>query len=136
MVRYYHLEILACPECRNPRLIVYPVREAERDEEIADPEKLKCRRWCYLYDRPASTVPLKTCVSTCMRRDIDEGVIVCVVCGRWYPIVKGIPVLMDDKYRDRERDEEIAERLKPLLPSWVKQNARLPIPLAPADIEG
>ncbi|BAA79470.1 hypothetical protein APE_0505 [Aeropyrum pernix K1] len=132
MVRYYHIEMLACPECRNPRLILYVVRE-KRGAMPPQPERLKCRRWCYLFDRPASTVPLSTCVSSCVERDIEEGVLVCPACGRWYPIVEGIPVMMDDKYRDPERDREIASRLAGHVPEWVKLRAVAPVPLEPRE---
>ncbi|MCE4604358.1 MAG: Trm112 family protein [Aeropyrum sp.] len=128
MVRYYHLELLACPECRNPRLVVYPVRVTEGGMPPR-PESLKCRRWCYLFDRPSSTVPVESCVSSCVYKDIEEGVIVCPSCGRWYPIVDGIPVMMDDKYRDEERDREAAARLSPHLPDWIRIRARRPVPL-------
>lgn len=128
MVRYYHLELLACPECKNPRLIVYPLKEAL--EGVPErPESLKCRRWCYLYDRPASVVPVRSCVETCVARDIAEGVIVCPSCGRWYPIIDGIPVMMDDKYRREERDREIAEKMSDRIPGWIRLRARLPIQL-------
>ncbi len=129
MVRYYHLELLACPECRNPRLLVYSLKESIKEFDDSVASKLKCRKWCYLYDRPASTVPLDTCRKTCMFREIDEGVIVCPSCGRWYPIVNSIPVLMDDKYRDVERDREFAERVKDKLPSWIKQYMLHPLSL-------
>ena len=129
MVRYYHLELLACPECRNPFLIVYSIKELKADISEEAASKLKCRRWCYLYNMPASRVPLSSCVKTCMYREIEEGVIVCTYCGRWYPIVKTIPVMMDDKYRDKERDREFAEKVRGKIPSWIKQYMRLPLPL-------
>ena len=127
MVRYYHLELLACPECGNTRLLVYALAEKEKTGP-PEPSKVKCRRWCYLYDRPAATVPLKSCIRTCMMREIEEGLIVCTRCGRWYPIVDSIPVMMDDKYRDLDRDREFAERVRDALPDWVKRYTKIPLP--------
>ncbi len=129
MVRYYHLELLACPECRNPFLLVYSLKEIRSSVSKEAASKLKCRRWCYLYNMPASRVPLSSCIKTCMHREIEEGVIVCTYCGRWYPIVKTIPVMMDDKYRDKDRDEAFANNVRGKLPSWIKQYMKLPLPL-------
>ena len=128
MVRYYHLELLACPECRNYRLYIHSLKESKQDFNEKEADKLKCRRWCYLYDKPASLIPLSTCVRTCMNRDIEEGVIVCPSCGRWYPIVNSIPVMMNDRYRDEKRDIEFIDRTKDRIPDWLKELMKNPIP--------
>ncbi len=133
-LRWFHAELLACPACGNTRLIIYPFKEKEAGLP-GSPEKVKCRRWCYLYDRPAATVPLKSCVSTCMYREVEEGVIVCPVCGRWYPITEGIVVMLDDKYRDDKKYLEFIEKYRDRLPEWVARHMKIP-PLTGAQAQG
>ena len=126
-MRYFHLELLACPVCRNTRLLTYVLRE--RDASMPEsPERVKCRRWCGLYDRPAESVPLKSCTSTCMYREIEDGILVCTSCGRWYPVVNGIAVMLDDKYRDERRDREFLRQAYERLPEWVRKYMQHPNP--------
>ncbi|MEM2629338.1 MAG: Trm112 family protein, partial [Acidilobaceae archaeon] len=107
-MRYYFFELLACPVCKNPNLILYTILEESREVNI-DVEKVRCRRWCSLYSRSASEVLIEEC-RKCTRRDIIEGVIVCNNCGRWYPIINSIPVMLVNKYRNPKEDEVFIKR--------------------------
>lgn len=49
---------------------------------------------------------------------ITEGILYCSMCGRFYPIVEGIPVLLPDDLRDRDADMDMLRRL-PGLPEKV-----------------
>jgi uncharacterized protein YbaR (Trm112 family) len=68
-----------------------------------DPAKVRCRDTCYFLRKPASQVPLETCAQ-CVNKDVVEGVLVCRNCGRWYPIIDGIPRMLDDKFRKVKED--------------------------------
>jgi len=124
-MKYYFFELLACPMCRSPNLKLYAIEESEEDVEV-DVEKVRCKRYCSLFDRRAVTVPTRVCSSLCVKRRIDTGVIVCVNCGRWYPIVKGIPVMLDDKYRDESKDREFVEKYLEKIPDNVRVYMRIP----------
>lgn len=55
--------------------------------------------------------------------EVDQGLIVCPECGRWYPIgsaVETIPELMPDDLRERERDIEFLKKWEAKLPDNVK----------------
>ena len=42
---------------------------------------------------------------------VQEGLLTCSHCGRYYPIVYGIPIMTPDEYRERALEE-------PLLKKW------------------
>jgi uncharacterized protein len=46
--------------------------------------------------------------------DITEGLLTCPACGRYYPIVYGIPIMTPDEYRERALEE-------PILKKWGRQ---------------
>ena len=122
-MRYYFLELLACPECKS-RLTLYVIEEKESDIKV-DVERVRCRTWCGLYSKPASEVPLEKCRS-CVRREILQGVLICRNCGRWYPIMDGIPILIDDKYRKEKEDREFLRRNLDKIPLDIRRLMRRP----------
>ncbi|MDG6989278.1 MAG: Trm112 family protein [Nitrososphaerota archaeon] len=50
---------------------------------------------------------------------IVEGVLVCSKCGRYYPIIDEIPVMLPDSLRNREEDLAFLERWNLKLPEKV-----------------
>lgn len=42
---------------------------------------------------------------------VQEGLLTCSQCGRYYPIIYGIPIMTPDEYRERALEE-------PLLQKW------------------
>lgn len=123
-MRYYFFELLACPICKNPNLLLHSIEE-ERRETRVDVERVRCRRWCSLYWRDARETPLELC-RDCVNRDIVEGIIVCTNCGRWYPIISGIPVMVNDRYRNAKEDEEFMRRNASRIPQHLKNYMRIP----------
>jgi uncharacterized protein YbaR (Trm112 family) len=43
--------------------------------------------------------------------EILEGLLTCSQCGRYFPVIYGIPILIPDEYRDESLE-------KPLLQKW------------------
>lgn len=59
--------------------------------------------------------------------EVDEGLLVCIRCGRWYPIgsaVETIPELLPDELRDRDRDLSWLERWRRLIPIDVVEDGK------------
>jgi uncharacterized protein YbaR (Trm112 family) len=58
--------------------------------------------------------------------EIDEALITCPKCGRWYPVIEGIPCMLPDDLRldGRQRKEENAflERWKEHIPVDILKN--------------
>jgi uncharacterized protein YbaR (Trm112 family) len=42
--------------------------------------------------------------------EIIEGILTCDQCGRYYPIVHGIPVMSPDEYRETSLEKPILEK--------------------------
>jgi uncharacterized protein YbaR (Trm112 family) len=51
--------------------------------------------------------------------EVKEGVLYCTKCGRYYPIMDEIPVMLPDELRDRQRDLDFLGRWKARLPDKV-----------------
>lgn len=59
--------------------------------------------------------------------EVEEGLIRCPECGRWYPIgsaVETIPELMPDDLREEERDIEFLKKWESKLPEEVKSEGK------------
>jgi uncharacterized protein YbaR (Trm112 family) len=59
--------------------------------------------------------------------EVEEGLIRCPECGRWYPIgsaVETIPELMPDDLREEERDMEFLRKWESKLPAEVKAEGK------------
>lgn len=41
---------------------------------------------------------------------VQEGLLSCSHCGRYYPIVYGIPIMTPDEYRERALEEPLLEK--------------------------
>jgi len=46
-----------------------------------------------------------------LEQTVLEGLLTCKTCERYYPIVKGIPIMSPDEYREFELEQ-------PLIDSW------------------
>jgi len=128
-LRYYFLELLACPVCKHFPLELYPIETVERPLDDETLRRVRCREYCGYLRRPADTVPIDTC-RECSRIYVKTGLLICPNCGRWYPILDGIPRLLDDKYRRREDDIRFLRRYYNTLPDEVKDKMREPNPKA------
>lgn len=124
-MRYYFVELLVCPVCKS-EMNLYTIKVVERPVNV-DVERVRCRRYCSLHRRPASEVPTDEC-RRCVNLDIVEAVFVCPKCGRWYPVIEGIPRLLDDKVRKArlKEDLEFVRSRLDKLPAEAKASMRIP----------
>lgn len=62
-------------------------------------------------------------------KDLDENVLegffTCTKCSRLYPIVKGIPIMNPDEYREYRLEEPLLEKWRPHLNGRKVENFRL-----------
>jgi uncharacterized protein YbaR (Trm112 family) len=54
---------------------------------------------------------------------IEDGILFCNSCSRFYPIVEEIPIILPDNLRDKNKDLEILKKWSHLLPEKIKKNA-------------
>jgi SAM-dependent methyltransferase/uncharacterized protein YbaR (Trm112 family) len=52
--------------------------------------------------------------------EIDEGLLVCGECGRWYPIIGQLPEILPDHLRDAARDAAWFRSIEPALPAELR----------------
>ena len=51
--------------------------------------------------------------------EVAEGALCCEKCGRYYPIIEEIPVMLPDELRDKKRDMDFLGRWQEKLPAKV-----------------
>jgi uncharacterized protein YbaR (Trm112 family) len=54
---------------------------------------------------------------------IDMGLLYCVKCTRFYPIIEQIPVMLPDELRDKQKDLEFLQRWQSKIPPNILRNA-------------
>lgn len=66
---------------------------------------------------------------TTITKDIDErileGFLTCNNCNRIYPMVKGIPIMNPDEYREFELEQPLLEKWGPYLKGKKVENFRI-----------
>lgn len=50
-----------------------------------------------------------------INNNILEGVLTCSHCSRYYPIVKGVPIMSPDEYREKQLEAPLVEKWMPEL---------------------
>ncbi|MBM5804704.1 MAG: Trm112 family protein [Candidatus Verstraetearchaeota archaeon] len=58
------------------------------------------------------------------KEEIDEGILLCTGCGRWYPIIESIPHMLPDDLRDRKEDANFLLKWKRLIPDAVLKEGK------------
>lgn len=102
-MKYRLMDLLQC-SCGRTNLSVNGA--AERTVPFNDSlRQVKCSNTCALRKRSASAVTPADC-NECYTREVETGTISCV-CGKTYPIVRGIPrFLPDDLAADLKKAQE------------------------------
>ncbi len=123
-MKYFVADILACPVCKSRNLMLHVIEEY--DEEVSiDISRVRCKEYCHYLGKPADQVSEDVC-RICVRKRIKTGVLVCLDCGRWYPIMETIPVMLDDDYRDRKLDSKFIREYLDRIPGEVLEKMKIP----------
>ncbi len=125
-MRYALLNLLACPMCKQFPLKLYVFEEStfEKDFKVNTPF---CDVYCGLMGKPVKEVKDKVNCRECVKRDIVAGILLCPKCGRWYPIINGIPMMYPDDKRKhpkvKERESRFLRRYADKLPGELRRMA-------------
>jgi len=60
-----------------------------------------------------------------LEQNILEGLLTCKTCERYYPIVKGIPIMSPDEYREFKLEQPLIDNWKNHLQGKKTENFRL-----------
>ncbi len=66
-----------------------------------------------------------TAITKNVEQEVVEGFLSCDNCKRIYPIVKGIPIMNPDEYRELQFEKPLLEKLKPYLKNREVKNFKL-----------
>jgi len=55
---------------------------------------------------------------------IEQGILYCKKCNRFYPIIDEIPIMLPDEFRSEETEKKFLRNNKERLPSKIINNAR------------
>ena len=119
-MKYRLLDLLACPICKHFPLDLLVLKETPLEEGSRWP---RCEEYCGLLAKPVSEVERTPC-EECYRKEVEEGVLLCSKCGRWYPIIEGIPHMLPDELRDEKEDRAFLERYADRLPKKLLEEGR------------
>lgn len=114
------MDLLLCPHCRES-LELHVFSESGNDYRGKIPGPV-CRHFCHLRKRNLEGKRLGFDCTDCFRKEITEGLLTCR-CGRYYPIIGGIPRMLPDSLRDdfirgefssflKKYEKEIPENLR------------------------
>jgi ubiquinone/menaquinone biosynthesis C-methylase UbiE/uncharacterized protein YbaR (Trm112 family) len=91
-LKYRLMDLLRC-SCGRTNFVLHDV--TERNVPFYDSlPQVKCANTCALRQRSATSVTAADC-NECYSREIESGTLSCV-CGKAYPIVRGIPRFLPD----------------------------------------
>ena len=79
---------------------------------------VKCEVYCSYHDDNVNNLSSTNCVD-CYTYEITDGLLICNECGRWYPIIDDIPLMLPDSLRDRKRESIFLEKWKDKIPETI-----------------
>jgi uncharacterized protein YbaR (Trm112 family) len=80
------------------------------------------KKLCCPFDKTDLTL---TTIVKDLNENIIEGLLTCDQCKRVYPIVKGIPIMSPDEYREFKLEQPVLERWQRHLSGKTVENFRL-----------
>ncbi len=91
------MDLLLCPYCKKQlELHVFSESENSYKEKIPGPV---CMHFCYPKNKKLEGNKARFDCTECFKKEISEGLLTCT-CGRYYPIIDGIPRMLPDSLRD------------------------------------
>ncbi|MCS7097415.1 MAG: hypothetical protein NZ922_00295 [Candidatus Methanomethyliaceae archaeon] len=56
--------------------------------------------------------------------EIEEGLLICNNCNRWYPIIEAIPHMLPDDLRDEKEDLEFLKKWQERAPEKILKSGK------------
>lgn len=101
------LEILACPIDKHSPLELFEIN-AYPESASEDPSKEKI-----VLEKQTDLDPMRNNII------VKEGILFCIRCSRFFPIIDEIPILLPDELREREKDLRFLLEWESQIPSKI-----------------
>jgi uncharacterized protein YbaR (Trm112 family) len=120
------MDLLACPMCKNFPLELIVIEEKEFKERSLPGKPPLCELYCGYRGKWLKEMNGEPPCDECIKREVITGVLYCKKCGRWYPIINGIPHMLPDYIRKKEKDRELEflRKYKDMLPEKIVLKGR------------
>ena len=103
------LEILACPIDKHSPLELFEINAYPAYESASeDPSKEKI-----VLEKQTDLDPMRNNII------VKEGILFCIRCSRFFPIIDEIPILLPDELREREKDLRFLLEWESQIPSKI-----------------
>jgi uncharacterized protein YbaR (Trm112 family) len=123
-LRYRLLDLLACPMCRHFPLTLVVFKERREEDARLPGEPPLCEEYCGYMGRRIKELEENPPCGECIKHDVEEGLLFCPACGRWYPIMNGIPRMLPDDLRPEKEFEEFLEKHWDQIPEDIRSRIR------------
>ncbi|MGQ3586224.1 Trm112 family protein [Ornithobacterium rhinotracheale] len=57
--------------------------------------------------------------------NVEEGLFICPECGRYFPIISGIPIMSPDEYREPDFERNFLIKWRDMLPKEIAHKVQL-----------
>jgi SAM-dependent methyltransferase len=111
-MKYHLLDYIACFKCQKP--FILKVFSENNESENLHYKAIACQNFCAYKKTDISTDEVYPC-EVCQKKEIEEGLLECPLCGKWYPIVDTIPVILPNAL---DIFPEFLNKYKSILPEW------------------
>lgn len=119
-MKYRLMDLLACPYDKTFPLELYVLRENKYEERtVKFKKKPACELYCAFKRMKVEELSDDPGCDECIKYEVSEGVLRCPSCGRWFPIMDEIPILLPDEMRDKKEDLDFLQKYKERLPEEV-----------------
>ncbi|MGD0329952.1 MAG: Trm112 family protein [Nitrososphaeria archaeon] len=112
------MDILICPVCKNYPLELHVFEKVEQTP--CEEPKETCEMFCSYNNikssRKDKNLLLEDC-KKCLAAKIKWGMVLCINCGRWFPISEEIPVMLPDDLRNVNEDTNFLKMFGKFIPS-------------------
>lgn len=116
-MKYRLLDLMICPECNG--LFTISVF-SEKEKEVNRDRLESCKNYCAFTNLKLETNQFKDIdCSACQKMEIEEGILICKDCKKWFPIIGSIPRMIPrvideypdflKKYKEKLPDELISK---------------------------
>jgi uncharacterized protein YbaR (Trm112 family)/SAM-dependent methyltransferase len=131
-MRYDLLDLVACQQC-HAQLTSFTARERPSEMTqgiLPGATRVAAGRGVGPVAAPTRATPLLEALAHHARGadpgrnfavEIEEGLLICAECGRWYPIIGQLPEILPDHLRNTERDLAFYRSVSGALPGDVRR---------------